>query len=182
MLLNEKELKAAISRKKPLSKLFDSQGNVFIDDFQVADYVEANLIKSVVNERGEPCKLPPSIFFNDYNFIKEIDINQTLKKANDDFVSEYSKARIFPLSFNVHLFDSFLVVEIIPDSPHTEFLVLKPNGKDPFRESAAMTSLSTVLSTHEITIVSLYLKIDKTLEFLRNGTGKKKVGIFGMFG
>jgi hypothetical protein len=45
-----------------------------------------------------------------------------------------------------------------------------------------MTSLSTVLSTHEITIVSLYLKIDKTLEFLRNGTGKKKVGIFGMFG
>ena len=84
-------------------------------------------------------------------------------------------------------FDTFIAVEIEPDTLDTEYVVISPqikNGNSSLEQrlegvTAAISIISIYSSLNPGGLVALHVKIGELLEYLRSGHGKKKR--FGIF-
>ncbi len=191
MILRGRVVYDAITKKHRIKNMIDSRGNLLLDDFLVVDYVTSeNIPTTMLGDKKVAVR--PDVFFHRYQYIAEVNINSTLgaRGMSQDLLQAYDKEKIFPHEFSVHFFNTFLVVEIIPVSERSEFLVLapqKPKKGDVENMAGLMASMtvtgifSSISSNPELQ-VTLGMKIDKLLAFLRSGVGKKKIlGIFDIF-
>ncbi len=75
----------------------------------------------------------------------------------------------------MQFFDTFIVIEILPYTLETEFLIITPSVIEnselftAMESSATITSLFTALSSDPVAKLGLYLAIDHLLEYLRTG-------------
>jgi hypothetical protein len=187
MILDNGLVYDAIVKKRPLSKLFNSNVEELLDDYVVQDYVTSENIPDV-EINGHPGKTPVSVFYEKYRYLMEAEINDALKRYG--YESAYARQVHFPYKFKVHLFDTFLAVVItLRDSNNTEFLVLSPQqppGDDPLAEAlSGMTAALTLIPLFKAVSedpgarVALYIKVGQLLDYLH--TGKRKKKRFGIF-
>lgn len=174
----------AISRKKPIKNLFNSTVDGLLDGYVVSDYVTTKHIPEI-KLNGNPAKESARFFFKKYRYIAKLDISNTLIKY--DFGSQYQLIKKFPYEFSVSFFDTFIAVEIEPDTLDTEYVVISPqikNGNSSLEQrlegvTAAISIISIYSSLNPGGLVALHVKIGELLEYLRSGHGKKKR--FGIF-
>lgn len=183
MILGHELILDAITKKRPVGKLFKSAVRTSLDDYFVSDYVTTDNIPKIILD-GNPAKLDPRSFFEKHQYRMPIKIDGILKKFN--YVKGYQTQKKFAFDFVAHFFDTFIVIEIMPNSLEAEFIVLSPPNKfddDNFAEGL-MASTSIMAFLHGLTgepgaQVALYMKVDQLLEYLRTGLGRKKR--FGIF-
>lgn len=185
MILNQKLVHEAISKKLPTKKLINKESRLLLDNFFVQDYVVTEKIP-VATLDGLKMKLPPVIFYEKYQYQGEIETNEITKRLEEESLQFYDSKLFFPYEFSIHLFETFIAVEILPRTMQTEFLILSPSIKesgnplfDGTVSSLEMTAISAGLSSGPIAYLAVKAEIDNILEYLRTGLGKKKK--FGLF-
>lgn len=187
MLMKHELVLDAITKSRPIGKLFNSTVGNLLDDYVVSDYVTTDNIPEIKLNGNHPAKLDAQSFFDKHQYLMPIEIGDTLKKF--DFVNEYREQQVFPFEFIVHVFDTFIVIEIMPSSLKTEFVLLSPPNKTGddvlggiVGGLVAATSVAAIfyaISKEPRAEVGLYIKFGQLLEYLRTGLGKKKR--FGFF-
>lgn len=187
MLLKHDLVLDAITKSRPIGKLFNSTVGNLLDDYVVSDYVTTDNIPEIKLNGNHPAKLDAQSFYDKHQYLMPIEIGDTLKKF--DFVNEYREQQVFPFEFIVHVFNTFIVIEIKPYSLNTEFVLLSPvhkYGNDGLEAilaglmaAASVTGIFYAISKEPRAEVGLYIKIGQLLEYLRTGLGKKKR--FGFF-
>ncbi len=186
MILRGRVVYDAITKRRRIKNIIDSKGNLLLDDFFVIDYVtNENLPKTMLGDKKITVR--PDVFFYRYQYVAEININSTLRGASQDLLRAYDEDKTFPYEFSVHFFNTFLIVEIMPVSSDSEFLVLAPHKMEEgvVEEMAGVMAsmvvggiFSEVSSDSELQ-VTLSVKVDRLLSFFKSGVGKKKT--FGIF-
>lgn len=174
----------AIIRKKPIKNLISSTIGDLLDDYVVSDYVTTEHIPEIICD-GNSAKESARRFFKKYRYIAKLDISAILIKY--DFSSQYQLFKKFPHEFSVNFFDTFIVVEIEPNTLDTEYVVISPqikNGNNSLDQrlegvTAAISITSIYSSLNPGGLVALHVKIGELLEYLRSGHGRKKR--FGIF-
>lgn len=106
--LGGKKLESAVRRRELVKTLTGGKTRI-LTDYRLSNHVKSTQIDDVKLNGGR-CKMPAATFFKDK---AELLLNVVGTK--------YGK------TFNVVLFDSFIVIEVAPGTPRTEFLVLIPN-------------------------------------------------------
>lgn len=106
--LGGKKLESAI-RRRELVKILTGGKTRILTDYRLSNHVKPSQIDDV-KLNGTRCKMPAVTFFKDKAKLLLSVTGAKHKKP-----------------FNVVLFDSFIVIEVLPTTPHTEFLVLIPN-------------------------------------------------------
>jgi hypothetical protein len=184
MTLKHELVLDAITKHRPLGKLFESAAGRLLDDYVVRDYVTNENIPEI-NLNGVQAKCPASSFFKGHQYLMPIDIQELLQHFDSQLVGEYHAQKRFPLEYTIHFFDTFIVAEIMPRSLRTEFVVVSPpnQGGDEIlgglMASTAVTALFSAISQDPGAQLALYVKLDELLEYFRTGLGKKKR--FGIF-
>ncbi len=106
--LGGKKLEGAL-RRRELVKVLTGGKTRILTDYRLSNHVKSEQIDDV-KLNGARRKMPAETFFKDK---AELLLNVIGAKHGK--------------TFNVVLFDSFIVIEVAPGTPQTEFLVLIPN-------------------------------------------------------
>jgi len=184
MILKSELVQKAVSKQRPIGRLFKSVAGELLDDYKVSDYITSERIPEA-KLVGMSVKRSAEFYFENHRLIMSLRIDDLLKYYDANFVKEYHAQKRFPHNFFVHFFDTFVVTEILPYSLHTEFLIIAPIVSDDNDIiGGTMAGIAVVSLCHGITEVpnsqiSLYVTVDQLLEYLRTGLGRRK--FFGIF-
>jgi hypothetical protein len=180
MILQTKLVLDAIQRRKSLGKLYKSSIENVLEKYVVADYVSAPNIE--VDESIEGLSLVHGLT-EKHRHLSHIDISALLSNASKDFVTGYNQHKRFPFPFSIDLFDTFVAVEILPNTLHPELIIISPPSainNDPLSGMAASFEMTGLLvSMSPVVEVALTISVDHLLEYFRTARGRRRfLGIF----
>lgn len=189
MILDHGMIYSAITNRTSLKELFKGSGMGSFSDYIIKDYVMTEHIPAVhVNgSETKTAKLLPADFYPQHQYFSSLDLHNIL--INYRYHGEYSKRKKFKQEFLIHFFDTFILIELIPGSLETEFLMLAPDievGDDQLQDrlmgmlaASSVSSLYLSISPDPSAIIGFYLKLGELLDILETGRKRKKfLGLF----
>ncbi|TDK20348.1 hypothetical protein E2F46_16235 [Luteimonas aestuarii] len=180
MILQTELVRDAIERRRPLGKLYRSSIENLLSQYSVVDYVSAENIE--IGDSIESFSLIHGLI-EKHRHLSRIDISTLLSNSSKKFVAGYNQSKRFPFPFCIDLFDTFIAVEIMPNTLQPELVVISaPSATNNDSLSGVATSFEITglfISMTPVTEVALTISIDHLLEYFRTGRGKKRLlGIF----
>lgn len=167
MIINIKTVNDIIKKRPQLNALYKPRlVSNLLGGFSISDYIPNDLIPTIINEFNETEKNSPSVFFKNRRYLCEIIPNKSIEKENPDFYRKFKENMSYENNFSIHLFDTFLVVEIVKSVLEKEFIVLTPNKSNPMECSSIMTTIIQEVLPNPIRQYHIYLEIDHLLTYL----------------
>ena len=186
-MLNKNIINKAILSKRPINKLYKNSIGMMLDNYIVSDYICADRI-SEMKIGGSIAKCPASSFFDKNEYLLQVDVDTELflKDIDHSVVNKFKSQKIFPHEHILHVFDTFLVVEINPNSNAKEFLAISPkssknesNVLGGVLSGGAITELLSIVASNASAMLALHIIVDHLLEYLNTGRGKYRfLGLF----
>ena len=191
MMLDKDIVDNAKKSKKQIYYLLNSKFKLYINYLVVSDY------KIPIFVRGDNCNesdmneiiknFTVVEFFDKYTHIMTISKNICLDNVDNKYIIDKFKNNLkFLYEFNLHIFGTFIAVEINPKTDKVEYLVLSPKREDKKTKGESgkyIAGICDSLAINDITVnmqfnyeeqMLFYLGVDNLLHYLRTGNGRKK--------
>lgn len=190
MLLRDDLISDAIRRKRALGKLISSKAGKILDHCVVRDHFVRDQISEVTKNKdsGRPAVAP---LFEKHLCLRSVEIDELLRKLKGgsdldrSFAEWYLERKVFPFKYKVHVFDTFLVAEILLNTTMSEFVVVSNPQEEEneivqgLKDAELFFKLATAMLSEPRLQMTLFTKIGDLLEYFRTGLGRKK--LFGIF-
>lgn len=190
MLLRDDLVNDAIYGKRVLGKLISSKAGSILDHCVVRDYFLRDQIPEVTTNKESSAPAVAS-FFEKHLFLRSVEIDDLLRKLEGGnerdrlFARWYLEKKAFPFKYKIHVFDTFLLAEIVLDTALSEFVVISTPLEEGnelvqgLKDAKLFFELATAMLSDPRLQITLFTKIGDLLEYLRTGIGRKK--LFGIF-